>query len=255
MVNIACINPSGYGKSLWLCKNIYDTHISNLNLPIVTNMYLKNLPNQKAYHYIDDPFVIMDLRECLLVVDELHKWLKADSRMSSTEQNSWITEVCSDLRKQQVELRYSDQKWNSADNRIRLNVNTVCAPYFDDDTELCRCYFFQSFEDYLGFKDSGVNRSIANYIFYANDYYRFFDTWQHIEVAIDKGRKKRIDNLTVNFKSWLKSKNYDKKPNFSVVKLWSVEANKRVTREEMDLIITKIQVESNDLSGIEIVGE
>ena len=241
-------NAKRMGKTLTATFIITERLLENRNAieGVVSNVHL-NLENIDC----EDLFIpltnIEQLKELkgkyILFIDELRRY--ADSRMSPSQKNRFVSNLVADLGKQKVDFLYSDQNAMAVDNRIRGTIDYVLAPVIDPWSGWCKVYVFDSLESYQGFFHPFIpgepyTRPIYIYAFFGPTYYNMFDTEQKIE---DYHGKFNVQYYTKLFLKWRKA-NYPKKdPDYSMIHVWNKTEGIGLGPDECRTIANYIKLE------------
>lgn len=104
----------GAGKTAFMTLCAIRWRKRDLNIPICSN-YPLYLPG-KPVVYVDTFQDAMKVRDCQLLLDELHVWLGSrDWKEHGKELSEWVSQ----LRKAHVDLWYTTQDMQSVDRMIR----------------------------------------------------------------------------------------------------------------------------------------
>lgn len=217
--------PWSKGKTL-LLTFIAKERSEAEGLDVLANFYLKGI---KSFRFLDDIELIKEVRRTVIEIDEIRRY--ADSYLSKGMKARFVSNLLADTGKQSCALYYSDQKATAAPVRLRDNLSFVLQPEFDEDSEWCTVYYYDSLMNY----DWG-NPSFY-FGFYAPDYWNYFDTRQKIE---DYKMKFHTDRYVDRFLNWVSDKDYP--INKKILNMWNVEEGEELCASEISAVITKLEL-------------
>jgi hypothetical protein len=79
--------------------------------------------------------MIDDIRSGIFLIDEL--WLYADSRLSGSARNKFVSKVLLKSRKRDLDILYTTQSLGQVDVRIRRISDFICIPTFNEASGKC----------------------------------------------------------------------------------------------------------------------
>lgn len=130
MVLMGIIGKLGEGKTLALTYFILRNYWKGRK--IYSNYHLVKIP----YTYVSTPDEIEDMHEGFFAGDELWQW--ADSRMSGSHKNKFITAILGKSRKRGINITYTAQYFKSIDIRIRTVTDFIAIPSLNASESICR---------------------------------------------------------------------------------------------------------------------
>lgn len=117
----AIVGLPGSGKTYYMVRRLYGFRRRDPGCAIVTNMSSLWLPGSEL-GYVDDLSKALELRSCVLALDEVHLWFSArDYRSHGTEYDAWVSQ----LRKRQVDLWYTSQNISGVDKMLRERTDVM----------------------------------------------------------------------------------------------------------------------------------
>lgn len=221
-----CITaPARQGKTLTLVKIIVQRLLDDVEGKIqhvVSNIPLDLRPigMQEKVVYLEDIDVLREIppkqKVRIIGIDEMRRL--TDSRCSMGQKNRLVSNLFADAYKQRTDLYYTDQDAFAVDKRVRLNVNYVIFPMFDERTGWCMNYDFRSLKAYDEFVNFGYGKPFYQWGFWAPSYYQFFDTEHHVGEFHIKFHPERF---SPDFLEWrTKEAHEDRKINSSLIAYW-----------------------------------
>jgi len=175
----------------------------------------------------------------IVFIDEMRRL--TDSRMSQGQKNRLVSNLFSDVFKLRNDLYYTDQDAWAVDKRVRLNVNYVIYPMFDEKSGWCTNYFFKGLREYEDFVQFAMGEPFYVYAFYAPPYYKFFDTEFHVE---DFYMKFHPERFVDEFVKWLKRKHLeDRKLTLALVRYWNKTEAIGLDSSELSTFYTHLKLE------------
>lgn len=181
MIHIV-LGAQGSGKTLYMVQVAYKAYQAGKQ--VYSNIALKFPYKQLTY----DDIVDCKLRDCIIIIDEIHQLLPARNSISK-ESREIVDGFLSMVRKANVEVYGSTQTIRKIDVRLReeLDYLYTCRKYFylkgkwteilhtvsaDADT-LCMI----SVKGLQVFNNTEISLCV-----YANPYYNLYDTYQIIKI-------------------------------------------------------------------------
>lgn len=131
---MAILGELGSGKTLSLTYLALRNYLKGRK--IYANYHLRKIP----YTLITKPDEILGMSEGFCAFDELWTW--ADSRMSGSKKNKFITPILAKSRKRGIHIAYTLQYFKSIDIRIRMVTDFVCIPRLNDKETICWLYVY-----------------------------------------------------------------------------------------------------------------
>lgn len=98
--------------------------------------YSLNFPHQ----LVNTPEEIVDMKEGMFCGDELWTW--ADSRMSGSKKNKFLTYILSKSRKRGINISYTVQYFKQIDIRIRAVTDFIAVPRLNDKETICKLFIY-----------------------------------------------------------------------------------------------------------------
>lgn len=98
--------------------------------------YNLNFPHQ----LVNTPEEIVDMKEGMFCGDELWTW--ADSRMSGSKKNKFLTYILSKSRKRGINISYTVQYFKQIDIRIRAVTDFIAVPRLNDKETICKLFIY-----------------------------------------------------------------------------------------------------------------
>lgn len=202
-----CFNPARTGKTLTVVRTIVERLKSEPWIEgVVSNVPLnfKPLGLQDMFIYLDDIEILRMLKGYYIVfIDEIRRY--TDSRMSSSQKNRLISNLTADLFKQKCDLYVTDQDSHAPDRRIRVNLNFVLAPEYQERIRVCVVRVFSSIEEYEMWTNYGPMYAHPSftYAYNAEPYFKYFDTEEKID---DYVLRFNVERTADNFTEWLRRK-------------------------------------------------
>ena len=130
MVLMAIVGRLGEGKTLALTYFILRNYWKGRK--IYSNYHLNKIP----YIYVSNPEDIENMNEGFFAGDEIWTW--ADSRLSGSHKNKFITSVLSKSRKRGINITYTCQYFKSVDIRMRTVTDFIAIPSLNASESICR---------------------------------------------------------------------------------------------------------------------
>jgi len=134
MVLMGIMGELGAGKTL--CLTYFALRNYHKQRQLFMNYHLKKLP----YTYVKSPEDILNMRDGFAGLDELWTW--ADSRISSSKKNKFITLVLAKSRKRGINICYSVQYFKSVDIRIRTVTDFLVLPRLNEKETVCSAFVY-----------------------------------------------------------------------------------------------------------------
>lgn len=124
----------------------------------------------------------------LLAMDEFGKYLNSLQGWTSNDILKIQLDIASNLMKQDLELCYTDQWPKNLHVRVRMNVNRVFLPTYEEARGVVEYFTWPSIDDYLA-RDELKRQGPVSFI--AKDWFRFFDTKEIISPKLPKFNPER----------------------------------------------------------------
>jgi hypothetical protein len=123
------IGELGSGKTLSLVYLALRNHTKRR--PLFANFKLIHLP----YTRVHTPDELLRMSGGFAALDEL--WVWADSRLSGSHKNKFVTMILSKSRKRDIHLAYTAQYFKSIDVRIRTVTDFIALPQLNSKETIC----------------------------------------------------------------------------------------------------------------------
>jgi hypothetical protein len=126
------------GKSLSLTYLAYRKYLKGMTVFANYHITFPTFENFKApdVRYVRKMEDVLNMREGFFAGDEL--WLNADSRMSATKKNRFVTSILAKSRKRNIHIGYTIQNFHQIDKRIRDVTDFIAFPQLNKDESICR---------------------------------------------------------------------------------------------------------------------
>lgn len=125
----------GSGKTLAL------TYLALRNYHKGRKLY-SNYNLKLPFTKVTTPEDIVNMREGFLCADELWTW--ADSRLSGSKKNKFLTLVLAKSRKRGINIGYTAQYFKSVDVRIRTVTDFLCMPKLNESETVCTLFVYSN---------------------------------------------------------------------------------------------------------------
>ena len=136
MVLMAVLGELGSGKTLSLTYLALRNHYKGRH--IFANYHLHKIP----FTLVTKPDDMLNMKDGFLAADELWTW--ADSRVSGSARNKFVTMILAKSRKRDIHMAYSVQYFKSIDIRIRTVTDFVCLPKMNEKETVCRLFVYSN---------------------------------------------------------------------------------------------------------------
>ena len=124
----------------------------------------------------------------LLAMDEFGKYINSLQGYTSTEILKTQLDLASNLMKQDLELVYTDQWPKNLHTRVRMNVNRVFLPNYEEARGTIEYFTWPTIDEYLA-RDEIHRTGPSNFI--ARPWFKYFDTKEIISPKLPKFNPER----------------------------------------------------------------
>jgi hypothetical protein len=222
--------PWSKGKTLSLVffakrRNEYE------GLPLLANFRMRNVT---SFTFLEDIEILKEIEGTGVFVDEIRRYM--DSYMSRGAKARFTSNLTADLGKQSCDLYYSDQHYNAAPPRLKVNLGLLGEPDFDEESQWVTIYLYQTIEDYI------MKNQFFYFGFYGPDYWDYYDTKYKVE---DYRIKFKVDKYASQFLDWFSSEEYTlgmSLTNKDVLNLWNQVEGREFTASELSAIFTYLKI-------------
>lgn len=129
IVLLGIVGELGSGKTLALTYLAWRNYSKGMK---IYSNYKLNFP----YTPIQTPDDIINMKDGFASLDEL--WLYADSRLSASKKNKFVTMVLAKSRKRSINIGFTTQSFGQVDKRIRTVTDFVCLPKLNNSETVCK---------------------------------------------------------------------------------------------------------------------
>lgn len=243
---VAIHAPARMGKTLTAVKICIQRLMDNPAIELLVSnvpLDLSSIGMQHKFRYFNDVDILREVppkgQVRIVFIDEMRRL--TDSRMSAGQKNRLISNLFADAYKQRTDLIYTDQDAFAVDKRVRLNVNYVSYPMFDERTQWCMLYWFKSLSAMDEFVNWGIGTPFYQYGFWAPTFYEFFDTEFHVK---DFHMKFHPERFVEDFLEWRQKKGYeDRKVNLAMIRYWDKTEAVGFDPSERDVFLAHLKLE------------
>lgn len=134
MTLIGIVGELGAGKTLGL------TYLAARNYAQGRKIYA-NYGLKIPFIPVRNPEQIMSMKDGFFAADELWTW--ADSRLSGSKKNKFITPILAKSRKRGIHIGYTTQYFKQVDIRIRMVTDFIAVPKINNEGTKCYLYVYQ----------------------------------------------------------------------------------------------------------------
>lgn len=176
---VGIIGDRGSGKTLYMVKEALTNY--KRKRQVIANFHLVNFPKIKGCkkpELLDMSFITdfkKQLHNICLLIDEIYIYI--DSRNSASKQNRIWSYFFNQTRKRDVDLYYSTQFFHQVDKRLRSNTELFIFPSIIKVDGVM----------YIKIKVCKRNGKVIKlFAFKGNDYFKYYDTDEIIDLEIEK---------------------------------------------------------------------
>lgn len=216
--------PWGSGKTLTLTFIAVERNALE-GIPIVANFELTKV---NPFMFMNDVEIIKEMEYASLFLDEIRRYI--DSYMSTGMKTRFISNLVADLGKQSCDFYFSDQHYNAAPPRVKVNLNMVAMPEYDEDSQWVTVYLFHSLDDFV------YMNPFFYFGFYAPDYWDYYNTREKIEDYKLKFKAKRYANQFLKWaltEDWVRPKKTLTK---DILNYWNETEGVELSRGELGAV-------------------
>lgn len=199
-------------------------------IPVIANFRMLGIDN---FTFLNDIEAIKDINFTLVLLDEIRRYL--DSYLSRGQKARLISNLVADLGKQSCDFYYSDQHYNAAPPRVKVNLSAIVEPSYDEETQWVTVYVYDSIENFL-FKNP-----LFFFGFYGPDYWGYYDTKFKVE---DYKMRFNVEKYSEEFLEWVNEQPWVEgvKLSAKLVNMWNLSSGSEFTRAEQGAVLTYIQI-------------
>jgi hypothetical protein len=189
---------------------------------------------------LDDVEILMKLAgtgRYIVFIDELRRFV--DSRIAQSTKSRLLSNLFADIPKSKMDLYYTDQWFKAVDVRVRVNVDRVIKPSYNEAYGFNRLMVWNDIRKYEMFETGWEmwNPPCFEFGFYAKPYFKFYNTMQKIDDYLMRFKPK---SHAIPYLKYCKNKVLDWGDKDSLV-LYCEDLGLKYTTGEKKAILTFIE--------------